>query len=346
MYQAGLPGWRPGFSVTAAGSGSMNRSSRSARHRSSDFPNVIEPASVRTRFVHGGGMHWLTDASPENATRERDSGASRPATVDRSTPSRLTTALGRAACLAIRCVPLAPQPFPSLTTHRADDASSTCRSPPGHFHSVTCTFTFIDRHLPFLLQPFTSLLLACHNCSRDPSARHRCIPDAGSCRSAAAMMSLTPIATLGPGATTPRRSCGPGGLLREGRGASAASSAAAPRPSGSPTTRHTCASSSGSSPRSGPAHGWPHSGAASIPTTSVPSPDSRSRLAAEECLCAVGGRRPTDRRPSPCATTPRSRVARVLGGPRGLHRRGHNGVLQVDTEASSQPDSSPDLACR
>jgi len=56
MYHEGIPGWRPGFSVTAAGSGSMNRSSRSARHR---FPGLPERhracrASERARYV--GGM--------------------------------------------------------------------------------------------------------------------------------------------------------------------------------------------------------------------------------------------------------------------------------------------------
>jgi hypothetical protein len=56
MYHAGIPGWRPSFSVTAAGSGSTNRSSRSTRHRSPGLPERHRAcrASERARYV--GGM--------------------------------------------------------------------------------------------------------------------------------------------------------------------------------------------------------------------------------------------------------------------------------------------------
>jgi hypothetical protein len=63
-------------SVVPVGSTSISRTSRT----SSSLP------SVRTRSLcgrHGGGTHWPTDSVPtrrQNATRERDSGASRPAT--------------------------------------------------------------------------------------------------------------------------------------------------------------------------------------------------------------------------------------------------------------------------
>src|ERR1035438_9742169 len=60
MYHAGIPGWRPGFSVTAAGSGSMNRSSRSARHRSPELPERHRAcrASERARAWWGDALAY------------------------------------------------------------------------------------------------------------------------------------------------------------------------------------------------------------------------------------------------------------------------------------------------
>jgi len=167
-------GWRPGFSVTAAGSGSMNRSSRSARHRSSGLPERHRACRASERARAWWGMHWLTDASPERDARAR---LGRVATRDgRSTPSRLTTRwAGRLPRHSMRST--CPSAFPSLTppADRLINLPIASRS----LHSVTCTFTFIDRHLPFLLQPFTSLFSPVITGPRDPSARHRCIPDAG-----------------------------------------------------------------------------------------------------------------------------------------------------------------------
>ena len=71
-------------SVVPVGSTSISRTSRT----SSSLP------SVRTRSCMVGGCTGLPTRR-RNATRERDSGASRPAT-GRSTPSRLTTRWGRA----------------------------------------------------------------------------------------------------------------------------------------------------------------------------------------------------------------------------------------------------------
>ncbi len=137
-------------------------------------------------------MHWLTDASPERDARAR---LGRVATRDGSQYTEpADDALGPGACLAIRCVPLAPQR--SRLSHRLPIGLLNLPIASRSLHSVTCTFTFIDRHLPFLLQPFTSLFSPVITVPRDPGARHRCIPDAGSCRSAAAMMSLTPMVPL------------------------------------------------------------------------------------------------------------------------------------------------------
>ena len=143
-------------------------------------------------------MHWLTDASPGHDARERDSGASRP-TTGRSTPSRLTTRAGPGACLAIRCVPLAPQR--SRLSHHPPILLLNLPIASRSLHSVTCTFTFIDRHLPFLLQPFTSLFSPVITVPRDPSARHCCTQSAlgagALLGSVSAVMSLTKLSPSG-----------------------------------------------------------------------------------------------------------------------------------------------------
>ena len=116
-------------SVVPVGSTSIFRTART----SSSLP------SVRTRSCMVGGCTGLPTRR-RNATRERDSGASRPAT-GRSTPSRLTTRWGRALASPFGGFHLPLSVPVSHTTCRS--ASSTCRSPPGHF-------TASPAHLPLL----------------------------------------------------------------------------------------------------------------------------------------------------------------------------------------------------
>ena len=73
MYHAGIPGRRPGFSVTAAGSGSMNRSSRSARHRSSGLPERHRAcrASERARAWWGDALAYRRVAGTRRASATR-----------------------------------------------------------------------------------------------------------------------------------------------------------------------------------------------------------------------------------------------------------------------------------
>ena len=89
-------------------------------------------------------MHWLTDASPERDARAR---LGRVATRDGSQYTEpADDALGPGACLAIRWVPLAPQR--SRLSHHLPIGLCNLPIASRSLHSVTCTFTFIDRHLP------------------------------------------------------------------------------------------------------------------------------------------------------------------------------------------------------
>jgi hypothetical protein len=96
------------------------------------LPNVIEPVERQNALVHGGGMHWLTDASPERDVRAR---LGRVATRDGSQYTEpADDALGRALA----------SPFDAFHLPLSVPVSHvTCRSPPGHF-------TASPAHLPLL----------------------------------------------------------------------------------------------------------------------------------------------------------------------------------------------------
>ena len=101
-------------------------------------------------------------------------------------------------------------------------------------------------------------------------------------------------------------------------------------------------------PRSRPARRVPRSGVASIPTTSMPSPASRSRSRHRRASRRCGGS-PTNRPPqSPCgARRCGRRVARVRGGPRGLHpTRPQRRPPGRHRRAPRRGIRPPDLACR
>jgi hypothetical protein len=134
MNHAGIPGWRPGFAVTAAGSGSTNPSSRSARHRSPGLPERHRAcrASESARYVGGmvGGHTGLPTRCRRVARTRRAS-----ATQARRDPqgSQSTTRL------TARCAGRLPRPsFDAFQTwwSRAGDSSGHEPGSPPRFPGV------------------------------------------------------------------------------------------------------------------------------------------------------------------------------------------------------------------